>query len=112
MAHVDASWLRRGYFVLRNEGLMREVRDILQSSLHLPHGAMHIRMNPAEPGKWKHICWWREGRKAYAEAQFFAEISKGYPVLSLGIAIEKGYDAPSKAKVKSKRWTPPGSGMG
>jgi hypothetical protein len=60
-----------------------------------------------EPNKWKHICWWREGPRAYAEAQFFAQIPEGYPILCLGLAIEKGYasdDWQPRAKRMNSGW--------
>lgn len=102
MATVRASWLEQGYFVLRNDGLMREVRDILEKSLGQAKGSMSIHMAP-EPNKWKHICWWREGRKAYAEAQFFAQIPRGYPILALGLAVEKGFRSSDESQPRVKR---------
>ena len=82
MATVDASWLTKGYFVLRDDGLMREARDVLEKSLRMPTGSLHVRMFPEEQ-KWKHTVWWRQGRAPYKEAQFFAQIARGFPVLSL-----------------------------
>src|SRR6185503_4788218 len=101
MATVSPDWLTRGYFVLGNEGLMRDVRDILERSLRMPKGSLRVRMYPEEQ-KFKHTVWWREGRAAYMEAQLFAEIARGYPVLSLGIAIEKGYTSAKVAKTSAK----------
>ena len=103
MATVDASWLRRGYFVLRDDGLMRDVRDILEKSLRLRKGSLSVRMFPEERNKWKHTCWWREQRAPYVEAQLFAQIARGYPVLSLGVAVEKGYRSLKTAKTPAKR---------
>jgi hypothetical protein len=102
MATVSGDWLAKGYFVLRDDGLMREVRDILERSLRIPKGSLHVRMYPEEQ-KWKHTVWWREGRAAYKEAQLFAQIARGYPVLSLGVAIEKGYKSIKAAKSPAKR---------
>jgi hypothetical protein len=102
MATVDGDWLTKGYFVLHDDGLMRDVRDILERSLRMPKGTLHVRMYPEEQ-KWKHTVWWREGRDAYKEAQFFAQIARGYPVLSLGVAIEKGYKSIKTAKSPAKR---------
>ena len=83
MATVSADWLKQGYFVLRDDGLMRDVRDILERSLRMGKGSLSVRMYPEEP-KWKHTVWWRQGRAAYKEAQLFVQIARGYPVLSLG----------------------------
>ncbi len=71
MATVSADWLVKGYFVLRNDGLMRDVRDILERSLRMPKGSLAVRMYPEEQ-KWKHTVWWRQRRPAYREAQLFA----------------------------------------
>ena len=102
MATVQASWLHKGYFVLRDDGLMRDVRDILEKSLRLRKGSLSVRMYP-EDRAWKHTVWWREAREAFVEAQFFAQIARGYPVLSLGVAVEKGYGSIKVAKTPMKR---------
>jgi hypothetical protein len=103
MPTVRGSWLTRGYFVLRNDGLMREVRDILERSLGQPKGTLSIRMAPEEPGQWKHICWWRAEHAPYREAQFFVQISRDYPILSLGISIEKGFETDDSSMPRGKR---------
>jgi hypothetical protein len=90
MANVKAAWLRQGYFVLGADGLMPAVRDALEQSLELSRGHFSIHYYPSR-AKWRHTYWWREGGDPYAEAQFFAQISSAYPVLSLGVAVEKGY---------------------
>ena len=102
MATVQASWLHKGYFVLRDDGLMRDVRDILETSLRLRKGSLSVRMYP-EDQAWKHTVWWREAREAFVEAQFFAQVARGYPVLSLGVAVEKGYSSIKVAKTPVKR---------
>jgi hypothetical protein len=97
MAIVKSSWLRQGYFVLGNEGLMPSVRVELEKALSLNPGSLNITNYPPATN-WKHTYWWREGHTQYAEAQFFAQIAKEYPVLSLGIAIEKGFEDAEAAK--------------
>lgn len=100
MATVSADWLTKGYFVLGDDGLMRDVRDILERSLRMPKGSLGVRMYPEEQ-KWKHTVWWRQGRPAYKEAQLFAQIARGYPVLSLGVAVEKGYSSVQQTRMDS-----------
>lgn len=90
MANVKAAWLRQGYFVLGNEGLMPAVRKELEQSLQLPKGHFSIHYYPGH-AQWRHTYWWREGDDAYAEAQFVAHVSGAYPVLSVGLSVEKGY---------------------
>jgi hypothetical protein len=99
MLTVNKDWLTKGYFVLRDDGLMRNVRDILARSLRL---SLDVRMYPEEQA-WKHTVWWRHGRAPFKEAQFFVQIARGYPVLSLGVAVEKGYRSLKIAKSASKR---------
>jgi len=93
MATVHGSWLRQGFFVLGNDGLMQLVRDELDRGLGLSHGTLRIRNFPVA-ANWKHTYWWREGDIEYAEAQFFAQIAQDYAVLSLGLSVEKGYENP------------------
>ena len=102
MATVSASWLTKGYFVLRNDRLMCDVRDTLERSLRIPRGSLSVRMYPEEQ-KWKHTVWWRRGRAPYKEAQLFVQIARGYPVLSIGVAVEKGYPSLKVAKHAAKR---------
>ena len=68
---------------------MQAIRDELCTRLALPARSLRIANYPVGPS-FKHIYWWREGGTDYAEAQFFAEVSKSHPVLSLGVAVEKG----------------------
>jgi hypothetical protein len=42
MATVSAAWLTKGYFVLRNDGLMRDVRDILGRIFERPPSASAV----------------------------------------------------------------------
>jgi hypothetical protein len=91
MATAHKSWLRQGFFVLGNEGLMPSVREQLEQDLNVRPGTLRISNYPVATN-WKHTYWWREGDIEYAEAQFVAQIAKGYPVLSLGVAIEKGFE--------------------
>jgi hypothetical protein len=102
MVTVSADWLTKGYFVLRNDGLMCDVRDILEKSLRMARGSLDVRMYPEER-KWKHTVWWRQGRPAYKEVQLFTQVSREYPLLSLGLAVEKGYPSMKVAKHAAKR---------
>jgi hypothetical protein len=87
---MKAEWLRQGYFQLGNDGLMPAVREALERNLQPAGRHFSIHYFPAR-ANWKHTCWWREGLDAYAEAQFFAHIAEAHPVLSLGVAVEKGF---------------------
>lgn len=93
MKKVPVSWLHQGFFAIGNEGssLMQLVRDELEQRLHLQ---FRIESYPIGP-QWCHTYWWRQGELNYAEAQFFAQISQDFPVLSLGVSIEKGYEEDS-----------------
>ena len=103
MPLMKGEWLRQGYFVLGNEGLMPAVSRALEQSLQLTKGHFSIHYYPTHMA-WRHTYWWREGNDAFAEAQFFAQISKAYPVLSLGAAVEKGYTiAPSGMVVRPEQ---------
>jgi len=88
---VHSSWLGQGFFILGNEGLMPAVREELERLLALGRGGLRIKNYPVATN-WKHTYWWREGDLDYAEAQFVAQIAKEYPVLSLGVAVEKGFE--------------------
>jgi hypothetical protein len=101
MATAHNSWLQQGFFVLGNEGLMPSVRAHLEQALNVSPGTLRISNYPVATN-WKHTYWWREGGLEYAEAQFVAQIAKGYPVLSLGVAIEKGYET-SQATTKPQQ---------
>ncbi len=96
MPTVQSSWLHQGFFVLGNERLMPSVRKGLERGLNLPAGTFRIAQFPMHK-KWRHTCWWREGHLKYVEAQFFAQIAQDYPVLSLGVSIEKGYEGQADA---------------
>ncbi len=50
---------------------------------------MEMASYPVGAG-WRHVFWWRETEADLAEAQFIASISEEYPILSLGISVEKG----------------------
>ncbi len=88
---ISASWLLKGYFDLRkqdrNHRTTQEIRRHLCRALGLPE--MEVAFFPVGPD-WKHVFWWRVTQAVFAEAQFVAAISNQYPVLSLGISVEKG----------------------
>jgi hypothetical protein len=103
---MKASWLHRGFFAhLMDEDppILHAVRDELCKRLHLKSDSLQIAYFPGKSG-FKHTCWWREGDTEYAEAQFFAQVSTAHPVLSLGVAVEKGReDAPWPASLSKKQ---------
>lgn len=88
---ISASWLLKGYFDLsaqhRNKRTTQEIREHLCDALGL--SKMEMASYPIGVG-WRHVFWWRETKAQFAEAQFVAAISKEYPMLSLGISVEKG----------------------
>jgi hypothetical protein len=92
---ISASWLLKGHFDFSDQNPRRTtslmIRAALCGSLGLPENGLRIAYYPVGKTK-KHIFWWREGRLDYAEAQFFAEVSKTNAVLSLGVAVEKGLE--------------------
>jgi hypothetical protein len=91
---IQSVWLTRGYFDLSKEGqptTTKIIRDELCKSIGLAPGSLQIANYPVGPS-WKHTYWWREGKRDYAEAQFFVQIAREYPVLSVGISVEKGFE--------------------
>jgi len=94
---LQASWLLQGYFDFASEDARhtpsQAIRDGLASTLGLPAHKLRIRSYPVGPA-WRHTFWWREGEADYAEAQFFIQIPE-YPVLTLGLSIEKGREDPA-----------------
>ena len=103
--NAEARWLHQGFFVLGDErdNFTRAVRDELKESLGL---ALKIRGYPSRQGLWQHTKWWHEGGPSYSEAQFCAQISKEYPVLSLGVSVEKGIEggADSEDEMDRPSW--------
>lgn len=95
---LQASWLFRGYFEVADPSggpsITQQVRDSLATRLSLPAGSLRIASYPVGPA-WRNTFWWREGESDYAEAQFFAQIAQEYPVLSVGVSVEKGLVDPA-----------------
>lgn len=105
----SGEWLRRGYFDFSADGgrntPTQVIRDHLATSRGLPSSALRIASYPVGPA-WRHTFWWREGTSDYSEAQVFAEIGH-YPVLSLGVSIEKGREdaaAPANRRMVRSDW--------
>jgi hypothetical protein len=94
-ASISASWLLKGHFDFSardsRHTITQLIRADLCAALSLPKDGLRIASFPVGPA-WRHIFWWREGNTDYAEAQFFAEVSETHPVLSLGVAVEKGLE--------------------
>ena len=100
---ISASWLLEGLFDLstqdRTHRTAQEIRRHLCEALGLSE--MEMASYPVGAG-WRHVFWWRETKADFAEAQFVAAISGEYPMLSLGISVEKGRATATKNR--------PGSG--
>jgi hypothetical protein len=92
---LQADWLLRGYFDVTDPSggpsATQCIRDELAAGLDQPPETLHIKSYPVGP-TWRHTYWWREGHLDYAETQFFAQISEEFPVLSVGISVEKGLE--------------------
>jgi len=90
--NAQAAWLQKGHFVLGEDqpSFTVATRDELCRATSLSH--LEIVQYPNHPGAWRHSLYWREGEVNYAEAQFFASIAKEYPILSLGVSVEKGLE--------------------
>jgi hypothetical protein len=92
---ISASWLLKGHFDFSAQDPRHTTTQLIKAdlcaSLGLPKDGLRIASYPVGAA-WRHIFWWREGNVDYAEAQFFAEVSETHPVLSLGVAVEKGLE--------------------
>jgi hypothetical protein len=104
---LRADWLFRGYFEVSDPAggpsATQHIRDGLAVRLGRPPAMVKIANYPVGPA-WKHTFWWREGDSDYAEAQFFARIAEEYPILSVGVSVEKGFedeDAAPSAKLET-----------
>jgi hypothetical protein len=90
---IQRQWVVQGFFDQsaedRRQTTTQTIRDELSAALNLPTGRLRIATYPVGPA-WRHTFWWREGAQDYAEAQFFARIAEDYPILSIGVSVEKG----------------------
>lgn len=97
---LQGSWLFRGYFEVADPSggpsITQQIRDSLAARLGRSPASFRIASYPVGPA-WRHTFWWREGDSDYAEAQFFARIAEEYPVLSVGVSVEKGLEDPEAA---------------
>jgi len=104
---LQGNWLFRGYFEVSDPSggpsFTQQVRDSLAAHLGGSVASFRISSYPVGPA-WRHTFWWREGDSDYAEAQFFARIAEEYPVLSVGVSVEKGLEKPDAAP-SAKRGT-------
>ena len=101
---LQGNWLTRGYFDLRNadggQTVTQQVRDNLADHLGQPRRAVKIRSYPVGPA-WRHTVWWGEGEVGFPEAQFIMRTSEEYPILSVGLSVEKGMGTPRVGAPKS-----------
>lgn len=92
---LKAEWLWRGYFDFGAHDTRRTVTDEIRTGLckrlGLKKKDLRRKGFPVGP-RHRHIVWWREGTHDYSEAQFVMQIAKSYPVLTLGIHVEKGFE--------------------
>ena len=95
---VQSSWLRRGYFDFSSEDphntTSQQIRGELCAALDRPKDSFRIKGYPVGAA-WRHTVWFREGDLDHAEAQFFLQVARHYPVLSLGVSVEKGLESAS-----------------
>lgn len=93
--NLEGAWLQRGFFNFSQQKprttTTTAIRDELCRGLGLGRGVLHIANYPTR-ANWRHTLWWRDGKEDHVEAQFFAQIAKEHPVLSLGISVEKGLE--------------------
>lgn len=91
---MESDWANRGYFDFsdfpRGKTPTQIIRGELCQALGLHDRDLGIAFWPVGPS-WKHIVWWRKGERSHAEAQFLMEVAGEYPILSLGVSIEKGF---------------------
>jgi hypothetical protein len=89
---MESQWLRQGFFQFGNDGkatVPQKIRSGLCSGLGLSPAGLSIASYPTGPA-WRHTVWWRQGSEEYARCQFFMQIAADYPVLSVGVSVEKG----------------------
>jgi len=96
--NIDESWLRQGHFVLggTRPSFTQVVREKLCDALGLPKKDFGIHPYPGRGPI--HTIYWRKVKSPYREAQFYAHIADCHAVLSLGVSVEKGYEAGKWAK--------------
>ena len=91
---VMRDWLDHGFFQVtdsRGKSFSQEVRKALAAGLGLSPTDLRLASFPVGPA-WRFALWWREGGVDFAEAQFMAAIAGDFPVLSLGVSVEKGLE--------------------
>ncbi len=96
---VRQEWLEHGFFQVTDssgKSFSQEVRKALAARLGLAPGDLRLASFPVGPA-WRFALWWREGEVDFAEAQFMAAIAADFPILSLGVSVEKGLEIPSLA---------------
>ena len=90
---IQAAWLNKGYIDVSEEDprhtTTQDIRAALCRGLGLTPRALTIKGWPVGPA-WRNTVWWRESEDGYREAQYFLQILRDCPMLSLGLSIEKG----------------------
>jgi len=92
---LQTNWVIRGYFDLGVPPGGESVTKLVQASLASALGRQIRRASYPVGPAWRYALWWREGDVNFAEAQFFASLSPEYPILSVGVSVEKGLEGPS-----------------
>ena len=92
---LKGEWLWQGYFDFGSQDTRRTVTDEIRKALcermGLKKKDLRRKGYPVGPTH-RRTVWWREGLHDYAEAQFVMQIAKSYPVLTLGLHVEKGFE--------------------
>jgi hypothetical protein len=105
--NLQGNWLFRGYFEVSDPSggpsITQQIRKSLAGRMGGSAASFRIASFPVGP-VWRHTFWWREGDSDYAEAQFFARIAEEYPILTVGVSVEKGVEKP-EAIASAKRTT-------
>ena len=91
---VKQEWLEHGLFQVTDssgKSFNRQVPKALAARLGLAPADLQLASFPVGPA-WRFALWWREWEVDFAEAQFMAAIAADFPILSLGVSVEKGLE--------------------
>jgi hypothetical protein len=97
---IKQEWVQRGFFnfgaAQGRASPSQQIRAALAAGIGVSEKALGIASYPVGPA-FRHTFWWREGTRNYSEAQFYMQIAKEYPVISVGVSVEKGYEDPDSS---------------